>query len=147
MKPTETRIRVRYAETDQMGVVYHANYLVWMEVGRVELCRALGINYRDIEAKSGIFMTVAEASCRYVQPARFDDEICVEAAIARAHRRIMVFVYTIRRAVDGAVLATGETKHIFCGRDLQSCSLPREYFAQFGIEGHTRAGETTLAGN
>ena len=74
MQPaTETRLRVRYAETDQMGVVYYANYLVWMEVGRVELCKALGFNYGEMERDDGVLLAVAEACCRYLSPARFDD--------------------------------------------------------------------------
>ena len=68
---TETRLRVRYAETDQMGVVYYANYLVWMEVGRVELCKALGFNYRDMEREDGVLLAVAEACCRYRSPGPF----------------------------------------------------------------------------
>ena len=68
---TESRLRVRYAETDQMGVVYYANYLIWMEVGRVELCKARGFNYRDMEIDDGIFLAVAEANCQYRHPARY----------------------------------------------------------------------------
>jgi acyl-CoA thioester hydrolase len=75
MKATETRLRVRYAETDRMGVVYYANYLVWMEVGRVELCKSLGFSYRSMEEEDGVQLAVAESSCRYRYPARFDDEV------------------------------------------------------------------------
>ena len=78
--PSETRFRVRYAETDQMGVVYYANYLVWMEIGRVELCKSLGFNYRDMERDDGIYLAVADVACRYRAPARFDDEITVVEA-------------------------------------------------------------------
>lgn len=77
----EVRFRVRYAETDQMGVVYYANYLVWMEVGRVELCRACGFNYREMEEQAGVFLAVAEATCRYASPARYDDEVTVRTWI------------------------------------------------------------------
>src|SRR4051812_2627165 len=75
MQTSEVRLRVRYAETDQMGIVYHANYLIWMEMGRVELCRELGIRYRDMEQEDGVLLTVAAANCRFVYPARYDDEI------------------------------------------------------------------------
>jgi acyl-CoA thioester hydrolase len=75
---TEIRLRVRYAETDQMGVVYHANYLVWMEMGRVELCRSMGVRYRDMEQQDGVLLTVVEARCRYHAPARYDDEVVVK---------------------------------------------------------------------
>ena len=73
----ETTLRVRYAETDQMGVAYYANYLVWMELGRVEYCRAAGLRYRDMEENDQVLLAVVEASCRYVSPARYDDEVIV----------------------------------------------------------------------
>jgi acyl-CoA thioester hydrolase len=129
----EARLRVRYAETDQMGVAYHANYLVWMEIGRVEYCRAAGIRYREMEEDDGILLTVAEARCRYTHPARYDDEVVVETVVTRAHPRMVSFGYTMRRAADRTVLATGETKHVFCGRDLQPRKLPEKYRAAFGM--------------
>ena len=133
MKPsTETRLRVRYAETDQMGVVYYANYLVWMEVGRVELCKACGFNYRDIEREDGIFFAVAEANCRYRSPARFDDEVIVKAWVEEANARIVIFHYEMRLE-DGRVLATGHTRHVFVNREMHKTRLPEKYFAMFGI--------------
>src|SRR5258708_35167536 len=111
----ETRLRVRYAETDQMGIVHHANYLVWMEVGRVECCRAAGIRYRDLELKEGILLTVAEASCRYVSSAMFDDEVIVRTWIADSHPRQLRFGYEMVESASRRRLATGETKHVFCG--------------------------------
>src|SRR5258708_16591746 len=81
---TETRVRVRYGESDQMGVVYYANYLVWMEVGRAELCQACGFVYRDMELKDGIYLAVAEALCQYRHPARYDDEVIVKCWIEKA---------------------------------------------------------------
>jgi acyl-CoA thioester hydrolase len=134
MDKVETRFRVRYAETDQMGVAYHANYIVWMEVGRVELCRSRGVSYRDMETNDGVLLAVAGVECRFVQAARYDDEIAVEAGVVKAHPRMVVFGYTIRRSADGAVLATGETRHVFCGRDFQPRKLPPKYFHVFGIE-------------
>lgn len=128
------RLRVRYAETDQMGVVYHANYLVWMEIGRIEYCRAAGICYRDMEENDGVLLTVAEAQCRYASPARYDDEVVVETSVTRAHPRVLVFSYTMKRVGDGAVLATGETKHVFCGPDMQPRKLPEKYRAAFGMK-------------
>ena len=129
----EARIRVRFAETDQMGIVYHANYLVWMEVGRVEYCRAAGIRYRHMETIDGILLTVAEANCRFMSPARYDEEVLVRTAIARAHPRMVAFGYEIVSADTGRTLAEGYTKHIFCGRDLRPCRLPEKYHAVFGI--------------
>ncbi len=129
----EARVRVRYAETDQMGVVYYSNYLVWMEVGRVEYCKAVGFNYRDMEREDHVCLAVAEAQCRYVFPARYDDEVIVKTWIARASRRLVAFGYEMLRAEDGRVLAHGETTHVFCGLDLRPARLPDKYCTMFGI--------------
>jgi acyl-CoA thioester hydrolase len=129
----ETRVRVRYAETDQMGVVYHANYLIWMEIGRVEYCRSVGIRYRDMEEQDGILLAVAKVECRFAAPARYDDEVIVETRVSKAHPRLVAFQYTLRRAGDLQLLAEGETRHIFCDRDLQPCKLPPKYWSHFGI--------------
>ena len=134
MKTTaETRIRVRYAETDQMGVVYYANYLVWMEVGRVELCKACGFNYRDMEQDDGILLAVAEANCRYASPARFDDEVIVKTWIEQAGSRMATFAYEMCSAADGRKIATGFTRHIFLTRDFRPTRLPAKYFQLFGL--------------
>ena len=134
MKPaTETRFRVRYAETDQMGVVYYANYLVWMEVGRVELCRALGFNYRDMEQDDGVLLAVAEACCRYRSPARYDDEVIVKTWIEEANTRMATFAYEIRLAEGDLMLATGHTRHIFVNREMRRARLPEKYHAMFGV--------------
>jgi acyl-CoA thioester hydrolase len=132
---TETRLRVRYAETDQMGVVYYANYLVWMESGRVDLCKDRGFNYRDIEREDGIYFAVAEASCRYRAPARFDDEVIVKTWIERANSRIVIFAYAMRLAESDRVLATGSTRHVFVTREMQRTRLPEKYRAMLGIAG------------
>jgi acyl-CoA thioester hydrolase len=133
MEKSEVRFRVRYAETDQMGVVYHANYLVWMEMGRVELCRALGVRYRDMEEQDGVLLAVAEASCRYQSPARYDDEIVVRTSVARSTTRLLEFAYEVTEAESGRLLCTGSTKHVFCGRDLRPCRLPEKYHAAFRV--------------
>ena len=130
----ETRFRVRYAETDQMGVVYYANYLIWMELGRVEYCRSVGIRYRDMEREDGILLAVIDAHCRYIHPAQYDEEIAVTTRIARANRRGVEFHYAIRAAATDRVLAEGETRHIFLGRDFKPVKLPEKYFALFGID-------------
>jgi acyl-CoA thioester hydrolase len=129
----EARVRVRYAETDQMGVAYHANYFVWMEVGRVEFWRAAGVCYRELEEQEGILLTVAETQCRHVYPARYDDEVVIETSVTKAHPRMVVFHYQLKRGADGRLLATGETKHVFCDRDLQPRKLPAKYLASFGL--------------
>ena len=115
-----------------MGVVYHSNYLIWMEVGRVELCRAMGVRYRDMESE-GVLLTVAEATCRYLSPALYDDEVDIGTWIESSHPRMVVFGYEMKRADTGTVLAKGQTKHIFCGRDLKPARLPVRYHAYFGI--------------
>jgi acyl-CoA thioester hydrolase len=130
---SETRLRVRYAETDQMGVVYYANYLVWMEVGRVELCRACGFNYKDMEREDGVLLAVAEANCRYAAPARYDDEVIVRTWIESANRRMVTFAYEMRLAEGDRRLATGYTKHIFVSREMQPVRLPERYHGMFGI--------------
>jgi len=128
-----TRIRVRYAETDQMGVVYYANYLVWMEVGRVELCKALGFRYRDMELEDGVLLAVVEAQCRYLYPARFDQEVILETRIAEASSRLVGFAYEMRLADNNRKLATGSTRHVFCNREMKPVRLPGKYRAAFGI--------------
>ena len=134
MEPAiETRLRVRYAETDQMGVVYYANYLVWMEVGRVELCKARGFNYRDMERDDGVLLAVAEACCRYLSPARFDDEVIVKAWIEEANTRMATFAYEMRLAEGDRKLATGHTRHIFVNREMRRSRLPEKYHAMFGL--------------
>jgi acyl-CoA thioester hydrolase len=131
--PHETTFRVRYAETDQMGVVYYANYLVWMELGRAEYCRAAGIRYRDMELNGGIRLAVVEAHCRYLRPARYDEEIAVRTWVAKANHRMVEFQYLIRDAESGGKIATGSTKHIFLDAGMRPVRLPQKYFAPFGI--------------
>jgi acyl-CoA thioester hydrolase len=132
----ESRVRVRYAETDQMGVVYYANYLVWMEVGRVEYCRSLGVNYHQMEVEDGVFLAVAEANCRYRYPARYDQEVIVKTWLASSHPRMAEFHYELRLAADDRVIATGFTKHIWTGRDRRPVRLPSKYFLIFQITEH-----------
>ncbi len=123
-KFVDTVVNVRYAETDQMGVVYYANYLVWFEVGRVAWCRARGFHYRDLEAKHGRMMMVAEASCRYKAPAHFEDDILIRTAVGSATDRVIRFLYEIRNQHTGKLLATGESKHVVTDRDYRPARLP-----------------------
>ena len=129
----ETRFRVRYAETDHMGIVYYANYLVWMELGRAEYCRAAGIRYRDMEANDGVLLAVVDAHCRYIHPARYDEEIAVTTSISAANKRMVEFSYDIRDPVLDRKLAAGETRHIFLSREMRPVQLPEKYRAAFGI--------------
>ena len=130
---TECRLSVRYAETDQMGLVYYANYLIWMEVGRVELCKACGFNYRDMETDDGIFLAVAEAHCHYRFPARFDDEGIVKTWIEKASTRGVTFAYEMRLADSDRRLATGYTRHVFVSRAMRPTHLPERYHVLFGL--------------
>ncbi len=116
-----------------MGIVYYANYFVWMELGRVEWCRARGVRYRDMEAEDGILLTVAEATCRYLAPARYDEEVIVHTHTTIAHARLVRFGYQMVSRESGVTLARGETAHVFCGRDLRPTRLPEKYHAAFGI--------------
>jgi len=129
----EARLRVRYSETDKMGVVYYANYLVWMEVGRVALCKACGFNYRDMEDEDGVLLAVAEAQCRYRAPARFDDEVIVKTWIEQANPRMVTFAYEMRLAASDSVLATGATRHLFVNRNLERTRMPARYYPLFGV--------------
>lgn len=133
MPKHQVRLRVRYAETDQMGVVYHANYLVWMEIGRVELVRARGFNYKDLEKTEGILLSVVEAQCRFLHPARYDDEILVETEVMRANARLIEFGYEIRSAQEGRVLATGMTKHCWLNREMKPTKLPACYHSVLAL--------------
>ncbi|HEX5229590.1 MAG TPA: thioesterase family protein [Bryobacteraceae bacterium] len=139
----ETRFRVRYAETDQMGVVYYANYLIWMELGRAEYCRAAGIRYRDMEIADGVLLAVVEAHCRYLYPARYDEEVVVKTRVAKANPRMVEFAYEIYAAESGRQLAEGSTKHMFLGAGrMRPVKLPEKYFAMFGITSGPASGQT-----
>lgn len=129
----EARLRVRYAETDQMAVAYYGNYLIWFEVGRVEWCRAAGFNYRDMEREDGALLVVAAAKCRFKQPARYDDELGVRTWVLKARSRLIVFGYEVVNASTREVLCTGETTHLITGRDLKPCALPEKYKVMFGL--------------
>jgi acyl-CoA thioester hydrolase len=120
-----SRIRVRYAETDQMGIVYYANYLIWMEAGRSDFCRECGFSYRDLEREEKAFLAVAEANCRYLSPARYDDEVTVETELSRVKSRIVEFNYRIRRG--DTLLAEGRTLHVVIGADGRPRAMPERY--------------------
>jgi len=130
MPTSVTALRVRYAETDQMGVVYYANYFVWFEVARADLLRSLGWTYREME-ESGVRLPVIDAQCEYLRPARYDDAISVrtEGRLASAVR--MEFTYDVVTP-DGEVAARGRTMHAAVDLDGRPCRLPqrvREAFA------------------
>ncbi len=105
-------LRVRYQETDQMGVVYHSNYLVWCEVGRTNMLREIGVSYREVEA-AGIYLPVHEVNCYYKKPARYDDIILVKTAAQNLSGARLDFDYQIVRKEDKQVLAVATTRHVF----------------------------------
>lgn len=119
-----TEVRVRYQETDRMGVVYHANFLVWFEVGRVEFLRSMGSSYRELEER-GVFFPVLEASCRYRQPARFDDRLEIRTRAERYHRARLCFRYQVNRSSDAALLAEGWTIHAATDAEGTPMRLPQ----------------------
>ena len=127
----ETRLRVRYAETDQMGVVYHSNHLIWFEVGRVELMREMGFSYRDMEREDGCFIAVAEVKCRYRAPVYYDEEVLVRTRLKAVRESVVVFNYELLRAEGGALLAEGETTHIVTNSAMKVASLPEKYLTAF----------------
>jgi acyl-CoA thioester hydrolase len=127
----EVRLRVRYAETDQMGVVYHANYFIWFEVGRVELLRQLGFSYRDMEQNDQCFIAVVDARCRYKAPARYDDEVIVRTRLKNVRESLMHFGYELVRATDALVLAEGETTHIVTDGEMKVRAIPEKYMKVF----------------
>ena len=127
----DTTVRVRYAETDQMNVVYHANYFVWFEIGRVELLRQLGFSYADMEAKDRCGIAVIDARCRYKAPARYDDEIIVRTWLKYLRESLIQFEYELLRASDGMLLAEGDTTHIVVDPDMKKTPLPEKYVSAF----------------
>jgi len=131
--PVTTEVRVRYAETDQMGIVYYANYLVWFEIGRVELLRSLGLAYSQLETDHQCILPVVEASCRYRSPARYDDQILIETRPSLLRGAVLKFAYRIlRKGPDGEepkLLAEGETVHVVCDDQLNKKPLPEKYEA------------------
>ncbi|HTP86840.1 MAG TPA: thioesterase family protein [Bryobacteraceae bacterium] len=131
MPDIDTTFRVRYAETDQMGVVYYANYFVWMELGRVEYCRAVGFAYREMEAQDGVLLAVIDAQCRYRRPARYDDEVTVRTRVNAASRRGVEFGYEM--FVGGEPIAEGFTRHMFLDKEFRPTSLPSKYREMFGV--------------
>ncbi|MGA2249004.1 acyl-CoA thioesterase [Terracidiphilus sp.] len=132
--PVTSKIRVRYAETDQMGVVYYANYFVWFEIGRVEVLRSVGLSYDQMEKDHKLILPVVDASCRYKAPAKYDDEILIETRPAMLRGSVIKFAYRIYRDAgrDGEerkLLAEGETVHVVCDEKFERQPLPDSYAA------------------
>ena len=120
----KTELRVRYEETDQMGVVYYSNYLVWFEVGRAEYIRSLGTSYREFERR-GVHIVVAEAYCKYEFPARYDDIVIIRTNLSEIGSRSMKYTYTVLRKADRKLIASGHTTHVFVGKNGKSMKIPK----------------------
>ena len=122
----DVEIRVRYAETDQMGVAYYANYLVWFEIGRSEFCRNRGFRYADLEAL-GYKLVVTNVHCRYRSAARYDEVVIARTWLKKMNRRMITFGYQILRHGDGEIIAEGETSHLCLDAKNKPKSLPEEF--------------------
>jgi acyl-CoA thioester hydrolase len=128
MKPVfigEAKLRVRYAETDRMGVVYHANFIIWFELGRVALLQNLGFRYRDLEREHDCHIAVVDVKCRYKSPAYYDDEITVRTWLKNIRGPVMHFCYEIKREEDNVMLAEGESTHIVVNSKFEKTRLPK----------------------
>jgi len=125
----ETEIRVRYAETDQMGIVHHSNYLIWFEAGRSDFCRARGFSYKDMEEKDNALMVVAESYCRYKSPAYYEDDLIIRTKVGEIRSRTLRFLYEVVRPGDDELLAEGETLHVVTDENKRVRSLPETYKA------------------
>jgi len=130
---SETTVRVRYAETDQMGVVYYANYLIYFEIGRVEYMRERGVAYKQMEIEDDSFIVVAESHCRHLRPARYDDLLCIRTRVAESRRRTIRFAYEIVNSTTGQLLATGLTMHVVCDSKGRPKALPEKYRQHFPL--------------
>ena len=140
MMTAETRVRVRYAETDQMGVVYYANYFVWFEVGRVEFIRQMGMDYRSMEKDDNAMIAVVEATARYKAPARYDDELIIRTTLGGVRGSIVRFRYAVVRADDEQLLCEGETVHVVVGPDMKKRDMPERYAKEFQQLLHRSSG-------
>ena len=127
----ETRVRVRYAETDQMGVVYHSNHFIWFEVGRVELLRQLGFSYKEMETVDDCFIAVVDARCRYKAPVHYDDEVVVRTYLKHVREKVIHFGYELLGADSRRLLAEGETTHIVANAQMKPRRLPEKYLRVF----------------
>jgi acyl-CoA thioester hydrolase len=120
-----TTVRVRYAETDQMGVAWHGEYLAWFEVGRTDLLRGCGCSYRELEAQ-GLRLPVIEVQARYLRPARYDDVLEIRTRVTELRKVRVTFDYEVRRDGEEGPLATGSTSHAALDREGRPCRIPDE---------------------
>ncbi|MBK1809635.1 acyl-CoA thioesterase [Clostridium sp. YIM B02505] len=124
MNISETKIKVRYVETDQMGIVHHSNYYAWFEVGRTEFIKESGVSYSDMESK-GIMMPLVESSCRYIVGAKYEDEVTIKTSVEELNGAKVIFTYEVIRDVDKVILAKGKTVHAFVNKDFKIINLKK----------------------
>jgi len=129
MQSSSITVRVRYAETDQMGVVYHANYFVWFEMGRVECLRQLGFDYKQMEIADDCHLPVVEATCRYRAPAHYDEVLTVETRIIALRSSVIRFAYNLSHVQSDVIrlLADAQTTHVVVDGKMQKRTLPEKY--------------------
>ena len=140
----DIELRVRYADTDQMGVAYHSNYLIWFEVGRTSYCRACGVTYADMERTQGAFLPVVEVRCRYRRPLRYDERFIVRTRLDRLQSRLISFRYEILDEDRNRTLATAETRHVVTDASGQPRRLPTDVQQALGSTPvETRLARTT----
>ena len=137
MVSISTKIRVRYQETDKMGIVYHSNYLIWFEIGRTELFKKLGISYAELESK-GYFLLVTEAHCNYKAPATYDDEIEVITTLSEFKNSRLAFAYEVKRG--NTLITSGMTKHAFLGINGKVARIPSDIIEALNKEGVRKNG-------
>jgi len=123
----ETDVRVRYAETDQMGIAHHANYLIWFEAGRSDLCRARGFSYKEMEEYDSALMVVAESYVRYKSPAFYEDVLTIRTGLSEMRSRSIRFNYEIYRRSDETLIAEGETLHLVTDKNQNVRTIPEIY--------------------
>ena len=123
----ETEVRVRYAETDAMGIVHHANYLIWFETGRSEFCRSKGFSYKQMEEEADALMVVAETYVRHKSPAYYEDVLTIRTHVSEIRSRSLRFMYEVFRASDQNLLAEGETLHVVTDRNQKVKKVPAFY--------------------
>ena len=124
----DIEVRVRYAETDKMGVAYYANYFIWFEVGRAELCRKKGFSYADLESL-GYILVVTDAHCRYRNSAKYDEMLLIRTRLRGVNKRMITFGYQLLKKGSEEILAEGETSHLSIGPNGKPKSLPEKFVA------------------
>lgn len=125
-----------------MGVVYHANYFIWFEVGRVEFMRALGVEYKRMEVEDDCHIVVADGKCRYHHPAHYDEVLRIRTRVAETKNRVIRFTYEVFCESNNVLLASGETTHVICGKNGKPKLLPEKYRAVFHVKSSAVHSET-----